>query len=55
MSKDKKETETPETNAGKVSIDVTDGDLAIGIGSGLTIDSDGDLGIQIAPGLSIDF
>jgi hypothetical protein len=41
-------------NAGQVSIDATDGDVAIGIGGGLTIDSDGDLGIQIAPGISID-
>lgn len=40
-------------NAGKVGIDL-DGDIAIGIGGGLTIDSDGDLGIQIAPGISID-
>ncbi len=40
---------------GDVSIDVTDGDLAVGIGGGLTIDADGDLGIQIAPGLSIEF
>lgn len=41
-------------NLGKPSIDVSDGDLAIGIGGGLTIDSDGDLGLQIAPGISID-
>lgn len=40
-------------NAGQVGIDL-DGDLAIGIGGGLTIDTDGDLGIQIAPGISID-
>jgi hypothetical protein len=40
-------------NAGAVSV-TTEGDLAIGIGSGLTIDSDGDLGMQIAPGISID-
>lgn len=41
-------------NAGEVTLDVTDGDVAIGIGSGLTIDTDGDLGIKIAPGVSID-
>ena len=40
-------------NSGKLSIDATDGDLAIGIGGGMTIDSSGELGIQIAPGLSI--
>lgn len=45
----------PKDNAGQISVDATDGDLAVGIGSGLTIDSDGDLGIQIAPGISIDF
>jgi hypothetical protein len=43
----------PKDNAGEVGIDL-DGDLAIGIGSGLTIDSDGDLGIKIAPGISMD-
>lgn len=42
-----------DDNAGQVGIN-TGGDLAIGIGSGLTIDTDGDLGIQIAPGVSID-
>ena len=42
-------------NAGSVSVDVGDGDLAVGIGGGLTIDSEGDLGMQIAPGVSIDF
>ena len=41
-------------NSGNISVDATDGDLAIGIGGGLTIDTDGDLGIQIAPGLSIE-
>ena len=41
-------------NNGKLSIDATDGDVAIGIGGGLTIDSSGDLGLQIAPGLSIE-
>jgi len=41
-------------NSGKLSVDATDGDVAIGIGGGLTIDSDGDLGIQIAPGISIE-
>lgn len=39
---------------GQLSVDVTDGKVAVGIGSGLTIDSDGDLGLQIAPGLSIE-
>lgn len=42
-------------NAGKLSIDATDGDLAVGIGGGLTMDTDGDLGVQIAPGISIEF
>lgn len=41
-------------NAGEIGIDL-DGDLAIGIGGGLTIDSDGDIGLKIAPGISIDF
>ena len=45
----------PKPNTGQVSIDATDGDLAIGIGGGLTIDADGDLGIQIAPGISMEF
>ena len=40
---------------GDLSVDVTDGDLAVGIGGGLTIDADGDLGMQIAPGISIEF
>ena len=43
----------PQNNLGQIGIS-TDGDLAFGIGGGLTIDSDGDLGIQVAPGLSID-
>lgn len=43
------------SNFGGISIDPMDGDLAFGIGGGLTIDSDGDLGIQIAPGISLDF
>lgn len=42
------------SNLGQPSLDVTDGDLAIGIGSGLTIDGDGDLGLQIAPGISLE-
>lgn len=42
-------------NAGTIGIDL-DGDLAIGVGGGLTIDpTDGSLGMQIAPGVSIDF
>lgn len=41
-------------NAGEIGIEITDGDLAIGIGGGLTIDTDGDLGLSIAPGISID-
>lgn len=43
-------------NAGDVSIGVNTGDLNIGIGGGLTIDTaTGDLGVEIAPGLSVDF
>lgn len=43
-----------QDNAGDLGID-TDGDLTIGIGGGLAIDtSDGSLEIQIAPGVYID-
>lgn len=45
---------SPSDNAGELGLELTDGDLAIGIGGGLTIDSGGDLGLQIAPGISID-
>lgn len=41
-------------NLGDVSIG-SDGDIAFGIGGGLTIEPDGDLGIQVAPGFSIEF
>lgn len=47
------DTECSRDNSGQLGVG-TDGDVTIGLGSGLTIDSDGDLGIQIAPGLSID-
>lgn len=41
-------------NAGLPSIN-TDGNLAMGLGSGLAVDlSDGSLGIQIAPGITVD-
>ena len=43
-----------KSNSGQPSIDATDGDLAFGIGGGMTIDTDGDLGIQIAPGISLE-
>lgn len=43
-------------NAGDISIGANTGDLNIGIGGGLVIDTaTGDLGIEIAPGISIDF
>jgi hypothetical protein len=43
-------------NAGDLSIGANTGDLNIGIGGGLVIDTaTGDLGVQIAPGISIDF
>jgi hypothetical protein len=43
-----------QDNAGSIGID-TDGDLTVGIGSGLAIDtSDGSLEIQVAPGIYID-
>lgn len=41
-------------NAGTVGVN-TDGNLALGIGSGLTLDlQDGSLGVQVSPGLSVD-
>jgi len=44
-----------QNNAGQLGIDITDGDLTMGIGSGLAIDmSTGDLELQIAPGIDID-
>lgn len=46
--------EDTSDNAGQVSID-TSGDLSVGIGGGLGIDTaNGDLTVQIAPGISID-
>lgn len=48
-----KQDEVAPSNAGSASIN-TDGHLAIGIGSGLAIDtSDGSLGIQVG-GITID-
>ena len=41
-------------NAGQIGID-TSGDLTIGIGGGLGIDTkDGDLTVEVVPGISID-
>jgi hypothetical protein len=42
----------PSDNFGDVSI-TSDGDLAVGIGGGLSVDDDG-LNVQVAPGLSVD-
>lgn len=45
----------PKDNFGQIGLDITDGDLAVGIGSGLAIDlGTGDLALQIAPGIDID-
>lgn len=41
-------------NAGEISVD-TSGDVSIGIGGGLGIDTaNGDLTMKIAPGISVD-
>lgn len=41
-------------NSGQIGIN-TDGNLTVGLGSGLTMDmSDGSLGFQTSPGFSID-
>lgn len=41
-------------NAGDLGFDVTDGDLTIGLGDGLAIDTEtGDLELEIAPGLDV--
>lgn len=48
------DTKCKTNNTSSVSVN-TDGNVALGIGSGLAIDlTDGSLGIQIVPGVVID-
>jgi len=44
-----------DSNAGQLGVDLGSGDLTVGIGNGMAIDTrTGDLEIEIAPGLDID-
>lgn len=42
-------------NAGQLGVDISSGDLTVGIGNGLAIDLEtGDLAVEIAPGIDMD-
>lgn len=42
-----------DDNAGKIGVN-NEGELTVGLGSGLGIDAEGDLNLEVAPGFSVE-